>query len=170
MPREQQLDTLSDGRDMPALDDHAFANFDEPGKAADSLAENARLSLVSLVEQRRRRDERLANVIASQNDGLRRLQEELRRTRREMSEVILENETLKKNHVVLMQNHRRLYLGFVSLLKSVEDACGAEIGVDQRIEATLLSSDIGNVLGDHADIATAKAREFLAATEPSRIL
>lgn len=94
-----------------------------------------------------------------------RLASELKQARSELAEVMLENDTLKKNHVVLMQNQRRLYLGFVSLLKSVEDACGAEIGVDQRIEATLLSSDIGSLLGETVDVSTAKARDFLSFTE-----
>jgi len=91
-----------------------------------------------------------------------RIAAELKQSRAQLSEVTLENETLKKNHVVLMQNQRRLYLAFVSLLKSVEDSCGAEIGVDQRIEATLLSSDIGGFLGEAEDLSTAKAREFLS--------
>ena len=154
---------------MPQLDHNSFANLGESGKHAGSLAESAKLGLSAMVENRRRqvdawvrRFEELKGIIVA-------LRQELAGTRRELAEVVLENDTLKKNHVVLMQNQRRLYLGFVSLLKSVEDTCGAEVGIDQRIEAALLSADMGNVLGDPADVSTAKAREFLAATEPTRM-
>lgn len=154
---------------MPQLADHDLANINESGKNAPSLAESASMALQSMVEKRRRQEEAWMRRYEELSAIIQGLRNELGASRRELTEVLHENDMLKKNSVILMQNHRRLYLGFVSLLKAVEDACGADVAVDQRIEATLLSADMGSLLGQPADVSTKQARDFLAFTEASRM-
>lgn len=154
---------------MPSGTEQIADRIEQTGARAGSLAEAAKTSLVTMVENRRKEREAVLREAAAYRDAIRSLKDELAAARRDGAAAIAENDGLRKAHSVLAQNHRRLYLGFVTLLKSVEEACGAEIGVDQRIEATLLSSDIGNVIGEHSDVSTAKARDFLAFTQPSGI-
>lgn len=132
--------------------------------APSGTAEQARAKLSGMVAARAKEREKAAAAILSFSETVDVLRAELAASRAREAAAAAKVETLKRGHALFLQNHRRLYQGFVSLLKSVEETCGHGMALEQRIEAALLSSEIGNALGEPADISTERARAFLAAT------
>lgn len=120
--------------------------------------------LTAIVTRRSKEREVAATAVKAFSDTVTALRGELASSRAREAALREEAETLRRGHALFLQNHRRLYQGFVSLLKSVEATCGHSMAMEQRIEAALLSSEIGNALGDPADVATARATAFLGAT------
>jgi hypothetical protein len=73
-------------------------------------------------------------------------------------------------HEVLTMNHRRLYQGFTDMLKAIEEVCGARIGISQRLDAVILSSEVGVSLGKPQDVTSARMGSFVqeAVAAPAR--
>lgn len=124
--------------------------------------------------ERRRHAEALAaeraahdRAMAMERESSRAIAEELRLTRRRLAAALAEVEGLRAAQDSMVQNQRRLHLGFVSLLKAVEQSCGETVALDQRIDAMLLSSEVGGFLDEEPDLRTARMKEFMAHCFPS---
>jgi len=137
----------------------------ETGKEAGfpGASGQAMEKLSSMVAARVKEREAAAAAVKAFGDTVTALRMEIAESRSREEALARENEALKRGHSLFLQNHRRLYQGFVSLLKSVEATCGHGLAMEQRIEAALLSSEIGNALGEPVDVSTDRARAFLAA-------
>jgi len=122
-------------------------NFSAPeGPDTESLIASLNVILGNLgraQEKRRTSVEAVPQVIAALRERLRAATAELTRIADENHRLSMELEAMHRKHAALNADHRRLYDGFVSLLEAVERHCSAQIGMDTRIEAAILSTDIG---------------------------
>lgn len=127
------------------------------GKAsAVTVAGAVRENLERQVEERRRQAVAVAQLVGTLKTRIIELLGDVSRCNEENQSLRAEIERIQAEYDVLLASHRRLYDGFTSLLKAVEDTTGAQVGIDQRIEAVLLSSEVGMDLGAPADVTPAR--------------
>jgi septal ring factor EnvC (AmiA/AmiB activator) len=144
-------------------DDHAVEVSPKSTETAVSLADGAIRGLEDAVEARRRQAEAVRALVADLRDTKATLTADLMRTKDDLVRSNDENQRLEERHMMLLANHRRLFTGFNRLLKAVEDMTGVQVGIDQRIEAALLASDIGMNLGETIDVTPERIPQFIEA-------
>jgi len=153
--------------------DQAF-HLSAGGRASPlSVAETVRLNLVKAAEERRKQAAAIVSLVGAQKERIRVLTEELVRAReaagrvRELAEELAESRdeafslaerlsAKEQEHDTLLSNQHRLYDGFVSLLRAVDEMSGAQGNIDEMLEAMILDSnaalgldaDTGADLGD----------------------
>lgn len=134
------------------------------GRAAASavtIAGAVRQKLESVVEDRRRQSLAVAQMAGVMKGRIQELSEELGRAQEENRSLREELARLGREYDALVANQHRLYEGFTSLLRAIDDATSAQVGIDQRLEAVLLSSDIGLSLGAPGDVTSARVGNFI---------
>jgi len=129
-----------------------------------TVAETVRQNLVKAAEERRKQAAAIVSLVGAQKERIRVLTEELGRAReaagrvRELAEELAESRdeafslaerlsAKEQEHDVLLSNQHRLYDGFVSLLRAVDEMSGAQGNIDEMLEAMIVDSNAALGLG-----------------------
>jgi len=123
---------------------------------------NVKSLLDQMLERQRKREHQLLATIESLQQKISYLGQELASAEADRVEARSETQRLRNRIALLTLNQKRLYEGYLALLSALESACGTGIAVDRRIEAALLSSETGTLLGDHRDITNERTRAFVS--------
>jgi len=141
--------------------EEAAAGGGNGGASAVTVAGAVRENLERQVEERRRQALAVAQLVGALKSRIDEVSGELARSQEE-NRALRENiARLEGEYDALVASSRRLYEGFTGLLKAVEDVSGAQVGIDQRIEAVLASSDFGVGIGEQADITPARVGSLI---------
>jgi len=146
--------------------DQAFHVASDGRASPLSVAETVRQNLTRAAEERRKQAAAIVSLVGAQKERIRTLTEELGRARaaaervRELAEELAESRdeafTLaerlsakEQEHEILLSNQHRLYDGFVSLLRAVDEMSGVQGSIDEMLEAMIVDSN--TALGIAAD-------------------
>lgn len=118
--------------------------------------------LVARFESARAANAIMARDLSSSRAETARLADELAGTLAKNRDLVDEVAELKGSLAAACDENHRMVEGFNALLRAVQEANGAIVGIDQRIEAVLLSADVGVAAGQPQDVTPESARAFIA--------
>jgi hypothetical protein len=136
--------------DAGSSGDDAIRDMQDLYLNAESRSQTARDNLAEMVDARRRQNDEIVAAFSALEQ--RAIASEHGRVQAESENAVLQRRVaeLESHNNLLHRNYTRLYEANASMLQMVEDTRRLGFGVDKRIEAMLVHSELGGASHHHA--------------------
>lgn len=132
-----------------------------PNEAGLTPGEKARSQLENILHLGKAREEQHLLVIDRLKGMISKLTDDVRNLERDNLSLVKDVERSKGENLELKQRHKKLYEGFLALLSDYESLSSVGVGVDRRIEAALLCSEVASGIGNFPDLSNERSKSFI---------
>lgn len=143
---------------------HDTVDPKDTSPAAEEVAVLAQRLLGVIVGQQTGNARKIVSALDVTSDRIERLNDEVTEANAERLRLMTELNDANARRAAVEDDYRKLLARYVALIRKVGETDGHGVSISERIEAAILSSDIGLSIGETVDLTPSHAGDFMGTT------